>query len=103
MPRFGVCGTAFRHEPASFVDASVAMVGRNDGPLERLLNLPNVVLSGCHVVALTSNSSESVGGEEIRSSLPPEDDGQFLLTSCRLALLQRSCRRCFRRNLRRFR
>ncbi|VEL41509.1 unnamed protein product [Protopolystoma xenopodis] len=30
-------------------------------------------------------------GEEIRSSIPPEDDGGFLLTSCRLALLEDSC------------
>ncbi|VEL08808.1 unnamed protein product [Protopolystoma xenopodis] len=30
-------------------------------------------------------------GEEIRRSVPPEDDGGFLLTSCRLALLEDSC------------
>ncbi|VEL32931.1 unnamed protein product [Protopolystoma xenopodis] len=42
-------------------------------------------------------------GEEIRSSAPPEDDGGFLLTSCRLALLEHSFRRCFQSNLFRFR
>ncbi|VEL27800.1 unnamed protein product [Protopolystoma xenopodis] len=32
-------------------------------------------------VELTSISSERVGGEEIRRSVPPEDKGRFLLTS----------------------
>ncbi|VEL31521.1 unnamed protein product [Protopolystoma xenopodis] len=59
-------------------------------PLDQL----SIGFTGRFVLTLFLRQSPSIlihVGEEIRSSIPPEDDGGFLLTSCRLALLEDSC------------
>ncbi|VEL24986.1 unnamed protein product [Protopolystoma xenopodis] len=96
----------------SLVDAPATMTGSDAGPIGELVgSIAAILMTQARVplealrkpvhlrlkrqstrVKMTSNGVENkVFAEEIRSSIrPEEDEGRFLLTSCRLAVLGRN-------------